>query len=227
MIKRIFILLAILGLILMFLPFLRDFEFHQELGELSSQYVEGSVNDLNSQNVVTAVIVTYRGLDTLGEVTVLFLATAGVGFLLRKKKTSLKSRGSSELLQTGSQFLFVLIILTGIYIFTHGHLTPGGGFQGGVLITTAFLLLILADTNLKFNHKILLFVESISGAFYVIIGLFGVLLIGMNSFLDPAILPLGNFGKLLSAGAIPLIYSLIGLKVGSELTTIIDKMGGE
>ena len=227
MIKRIFILLALLGLVLMFLPFLKDFDFHEELGELSSQYVEGSVTDLNTQNVVTAVIVTYRGLDTLGEVTVLFLATAGIGFLLRKKKTSIKSRESSELLQTGSQFLFVLIILAGVYIFTHGHLTPGGGFQGGVLITTAFLLLVLADVNLKFNQSILLFVESFSGVFYVIIGLFGVLLIGMNSFLDPAILPLGKFGKLLSAGAIPVIYSLVGLKVGSELTTIIDKMGGE
>jgi multicomponent Na+:H+ antiporter subunit B len=59
------------------------------------------------------------------------------------------------------------------------------------------------------------------------IGLFGFLILGMNSFLDPTILPLGNYGKLLSAGAIPVIYSLIGLKVGSELTTIIDKMGGE
>jgi len=227
MIKRIFIWLALLGLILMFLPFIKDFDFHQELGDLSAQYIQGSIDDLNTQNVVTSIVVTYRGLDTLGEVTVLFLATAGVGFLLRRKKKSLKPRDSSELLQTGSQFLFVLIILAGVYIFTHGHLTPGGGFQGGVLITTAFLLLILADVNLKFNHTILLFVESFSGAFYVIIGLFGVLLIGMNSFLDPAILPLGNLGKLVSAGAIPLIYSLIGLKVGSELTTILDKMGGE
>jgi len=227
MIKRIFIWLALLGLILMFLPFIKDFDFHQELGDLSAQYIQGSIDDLNTQNVVTSIVVTYRGLDTLGEVTVLFLATAGVGFLLRRKKKSLKPRDSSELLQTGSQFLFVLIILAGVYIFTHGHLTPGGGFQGGVLITTAFLLLILADVNLKFNHTILLFVESFSGAFYVIIGLFGVLLIGMNSFLDPAILPLGNLRKLVSAGAIPLIYSLIGLKVGSELTTILDKMGGE
>lgn len=148
-------------------------------------------------------------------------------FYYEKKTTSIKSRKSSELLQTGSQFLFVLIILTGVYIFTHGHLTPGGGFQGGVLITTAFLLLILADVNLKFNHSILHFVESFSGVFYVMIGLFGLLLIGINSFLDPAILPLGKYGNLFSAGAIPIIYSLVGLKVGSELTTIIDKMGGE
>ena len=227
MIKRMFIWLALLGLILMFLPFIKNFDFHKELGDLSSQYIQSSIDDIKTQNVVTSVVVTYRGLDTLGEVTVLFLATAGVGFLLRKKKASLKTRRSSELLQTASQFLFVLIILTGIFIFTHGHLTPGGGFQGGVLITTAFLLLILADVNLKFNYSILHLVESFSGAFYVMIGLFGFLILGMNSFLDPTILPLGNFGKLLSAGAIPVIYSLIGLKVGSELTTIIDKMGGE
>ncbi len=227
MIKRIFILLALLGLILMFLPFLRDFDFHDQLGELSTQYVEDSIKDLNSQNVVTSVVVTYRGLDTLGEVTVLFLATAGVGFLLRKKNKSQNPRKSSELLQTASQFLFVLIIMTGIYIFIHGHLTPGGGFQGGVLIATAFLLLILADTNVEFNHKVLHIVESFSGTFYVLLGLLGLLLLGMNSFLDPTIIPLGSYGKLISAGAIPVIYSLVGLKVGSELTTILDKMGGE
>jgi len=227
MIKRIFILLALLGLILMFLPFLRDFDFHDQLGELSTQYVEDSINDLNSQNVVTSVVVTYRGLDTLGEVTVLFLATAGVGFLLRKKNKSQNPRKSSELLQTASQFLFVLIIMTGIYIFIHGHLTPGGGFQGGVLIATAFLLLILADTNVEFNHKVLHIVESFSGTFYVLLGLLGLLLLGMDSFLDPTIIPLGSYGKLISAGAIPVIYSLVGLKVGSELTTILDKMGGE
>jgi len=227
MINRIFIWLALLGLILMFLPFLREFDFHSQLGDLSSQYVEDSVNNLKSQNVVTSVVVTYRGLDTLGEVTVLFLATAGVGFLLRNKKRSKKSRKSSELLQTASQFLLVLIILTGIYIFMHGHLTPGGGFQGGVLIATAFLLLILAEANVEFNHKVLHIVESFSGSFYVLIGMLGLMLIGMNSFLDPTIIPLGSFGKLLSAGAIPVIYSLVGLKVGSELTTILDKMGGE
>jgi len=227
MIKRIFILLALLGLILMFLPFLKDFDFHDQLGELSSQYIEDSINNLKSQNVVTSVVVTYRGLDTLGEVTVLFLATAGVGFLLRTKKKNEKSRKSSELLQTASQFLLVLIILTGIYIFLHGHLTPGGGFQGGVLIATAFLLLILAEANVEFNHKVLHIVESFSGAFYVLIGLLGLLLLGMNSFLDPTIIPLGSLGKLMSAGAIPVIYSLVGLKVGSELTTILDKMGGE
>jgi len=65
-------------------------------------------------------------------------------------------------------------------------------------------------------------VESISGTFYVIIGVFGLILAG--GFIDNRFLPLGEMGKLLSAGAIPIIYSLIGIKVGMELIGIIDKL---
>lgn len=225
MIKRILVIFAMIGLILMLLPLIVDFQFKDSLSRLSADYVQGSIDDLKSQNVVTSVIVTYRGLDTLGEVTVLFLATAGVGFLLKKKKNKSKLRKASELLQTSSSFLISLIILFGIYIFVHGHLTPGGGFQGGVIIASAFLLMVLSDISLKFNHLLLHVVESFSGAFYVVVGLIG-LILGLG-FLNINIIPLGEFGQLFSAGAIPVIYSLVGLKVGAELTSIIDTMGGE
>ncbi|MEA1973531.1 MAG: hydrogen gas-evolving membrane-bound hydrogenase subunit E, partial [Candidatus Cloacimonadota bacterium] len=209
MIKQGFVILAILGLLMIFTPMVWNFNYHRDLSDLATKYVDGSIDDLKSQNVVTSVIVTYRGLDTLGEVTVLFLATAGVGFLLKKKKGI--RRPASELLKTTASFLSVLIIMFGVYIFLHGHLTPGGGFQGGVIIATAFLLLILTEVNMELNHTILHIVESFSGAFYVSIGLLG--LVMMSSFLDVKILPLGEFGALFSAGAIPIIYSLVGLKV--------------
>ncbi len=225
MIKKILIIFAMLGLFIVFLPLITNFEFSQNLSELASKYVRGSVDELNSQNVVTSVIVTYRGLDTLGEVTVLFLATAGIGFLLKKKNKKSKKRVASEILQTASSFLVALIVLLGVYIFTHGHLTPGGGFQGGVIIATAFLLLLLSDVNMKFNHTILQVVESFSGAFYVVIGIIGLVL--TVGFLNSKIIPLGEYGTLFSAGTIPIIYSLIGLKVGSELTNILDTMRGE
>jgi multicomponent Na+:H+ antiporter subunit B len=225
MIKKILIIFAMVGLLIVFLPLITNFEFSQNLSELASKYVRGSVDELNSQNVVTSVIVTYRGLDTLGEVTVLFLATAGIGFLLKKKNKKSKKRVASEILQTASSFLVALIVLLGVYIFTHGHLTPGGGFQGGVIIATAFLLLLLSDVNMKFNHTILQVVESFSGVFYVVIGIIGLVL--TVGFLNSKIIPLGEYGTLFSAGAIPIIYSLIGLKVGSELTNILDTMRGE
>jgi len=58
--------------------------------------------------------------------------------------------------------------------------------------------------------------------FYVGIGVLGLVLAG--GFLDNRILPLGEFGSILSAGAIPLIYALIGLKVGAEFSSIMASL---
>lgn len=225
MIRRILILLSLLLLIYSFIPFIFQTERSKELNDLAKTYVEEAPEKLKTQNIVTAVIVTYRGLDTLGEVTVLFIATAGVGFLLGSKKLgSEKRREASEILKTGTSFLVPIIIIFGIYIFTHGHLTPGGGFQGGVVITSAFLLMMLSNTNFRFNHTILSISESLSGFTFLILAVLGLFL--LQSFLDPRFLPLGKYGKLLSAGAIPVIYSFIGIKVGSELSSVLDKMRG-
>ena len=98
-----------------------------------------------------------------------------------------------------------------------------GGFQGGVVIASGILLLMLSNVSLKLNHLVLHFVESLSGAGYVVLGILGLVLAG--GFLDNRFLPLGQFGDLFSAGAIPIIYSLVGLKVGSELTGILENMG--
>jgi len=225
MINKVLVALALLGLIILIMPIISNFQERTELSELSKKYIEGSINDLKSPNVVTSVIVTYRGLDTLGEVTVLFLATVGVGFLLQKRKKGKSKKDAPENLKTTSSFLAAMIMILGIYIFTHGHLSPGGGFQGGVIIASGFLLLLLSDINMKINHSILQAVESLSGVLYVGLGVIGLIL--TIGFLNSNILPLGEFGQLFSAGAIPLIYSLIGLKVGSELTNIIETMGGE
>ena len=225
MVKRFFILLALLFFLYMLLPLI-GVESPTELLPIARKYVEDGPGELGAQNLVTSVVVTYRGLDTLGEVTVLFIATAGVGFFLRRdkgKSTNKKKRDASEILISGSDVLLPLIFLFGAYIFIHGHLTPGGGFQGGVVIASGIVLLMLSNVSLKLNHLVLHFVESLSGASYVALGLFGLILAG--GFLDNRFLPLGQFGNLFSAGAIPIIYSLVGLKVGSELTGILENMG--
>jgi len=157
---------------------------------------------------------------------VLFIATAGVGFFLRRedKRKEKKKRESSQILQSGSAFLFPLILMFGVYIFLHGHLSPGGGFQGGVVLASALVLLLLSRSATKINDTVLHLVESLSGASYIAIGVLGLVLVVGVGFLDTTILDLGEFGRLLSAGAIPLIYSFIGLKVGAELVGIIDNM---
>ena len=228
MIKRMLILLVLVFFTLMIWPLITDIQPQTMLNSLAQKYVQDGPDELGGANLVTSVIVTYRGLDTLGEVTVLFIATAGVGFLLRRRKDAaeklVKKRKSSEILQTGTSLLMPLIFLFGIYIFLHGHLTPGGGFQGGVVIASAVLLALLADPKSEVSHRLLNVIESLSGAVYLLIGVLGLYLAA--GFLDNRILPLGEFGRLFSAGAIPVIYSLIGLKVGSELVGILDSLQG-
>jgi multicomponent Na+:H+ antiporter subunit B len=194
-----------------------------ELNLTGRYYADHTAADLGAANIVTAIIVTYRGLDTLGEVTVLFLSAAIVGLVLASGRRREKRPGAltpvGELLSNGARLLVPLFMLLGVYIFVNGHLTPGGGFQGGAVIASGVLLILLADPVKQFSHRLICIVESLTGFFYVSIGALGLFLAG--GFLDNRILPLGELGHLFSAGAIPLIYSLIGLKVGVEFSSML------
>jgi multicomponent Na+:H+ antiporter subunit B len=236
MVGRIFAVLAVAGFAIIAVPLVTELPPLSQLTAVAQAYVERTPEELGAQNVVTAVIVTYRGLDTLGEVSVLFIATAGVGFLLRRQGEAVQSgadgvladqsrtpgQGPSEILTTGARILVPVVTLFGIYIFTHGHLTPGGGFQGGVIVASALLLCFLATPGRRVGHTLLTAVESISGGTYVLIGALG--LVMAAGFLDNRLMPLGEFGHLFSAGAIPIIYSLVGIKVGAELSGILDRL---
>ena len=221
MIRNSFIILLLAGVGWILFQELSNFEGSDELNPIAHYYAQEGLQEVGAANLVTSVVVTYRGLDTLGEVTILFLTAAIVGLLLAgEKKTSRNQKPSdSELFLTASKILFPLILSVGIYIFLNGHLTPGGGFQGGAVLASAFVLILLSFGGGKIKHGTLNFIESISGIGFVIIGILGIILAG--GFLDNKIFSLGDFGHLLSAGAIPIIYSLVGLKVGAELSTIV------
>lgn len=228
MIKRLFIFLVLLLFAVMFFDVAKNYMEPEGLSTLATRYVDQGPDELGAANLVTAVVVTYRGLDTLGEVTVLFLSAAVVGLLLgmmtkQEKEGKDEDEGktpSSELVQTTVQFLLPIIFLFGAYIFINGHLTPGGGFQGGAVIASGIVLLFLALPYAKLRHGLLSALESLSGFGYVVVGVLGLVLAG--GFLDNRFLPLGNYGALFSAGAIPIIYIFIGLKVGTELSAVLE-----
>ncbi len=226
MLKNSFILAILIAFSLIFVSLFISYEGNDELSNLGKYYAENGVQEVGAQNLVTSIVVTYRGIDTLGEVVILFLTAAIIGFFLKLSKKDSKNgkrvkklREASEILKTGSQALVPLIFMFGMYIFINGHLTPGGGFQGGAVIATGFVLMMIANPVQKVKHGVLAFVESISGFSFVVIGILGIVLAG--GFLDNHILKLGTFGEILSAGAIPIIYSFIGLKVGAELSGIV------
>ena len=191
--------------------------------EVGRHYVKEGVEETGSANVVTSVVVNYRGFDTLGEVTVLFIAAIGLGAVLTAgvRTEPRKIQPASLVLHTGCRLLFPLILVFSTYIFIHGHLTPGGGFQGGAVIASGFLLIYLGCRQRRVNRIALHLAESLGGLTFVVIGLLGLV---FGSYFLLNFLPKGTANALFSAGIIPIIYIAIGFKVGSELASIIDNL---
>lgn len=184
----------------------------------------GSGYEASSANTVTEIVVNYRSLDTLGEVSVLFLAATGVLTLLGGKKKRVLFKKPNFILDVSSRFIAPLMMLFGVYVFTHGHLTPGGGFQGGAIIAVSVLLLYMSHNGYNAPSRGLKLLEGLAGLGYVAIGLAGLYLTGyfLKNFMHA-----GAMGDLLSAGTVPLIYTLIGLKVAAEMSGIVFDFMGE
>jgi multicomponent Na+:H+ antiporter subunit B len=192
-----------------------------------------SVPERHVTDVVTAVNFDYRGVDTMGEEFIFFAAVLGVAIILRAQRD--ERRGHVEDYATGravpptSDAVRVLglgltppTVLFSIYIVVHGHLTPGGGFQGGVILATGVLLIYLAgefdDLHGLYTETTLERVEAIGGGGYVTIGLLG--LIAGSAFLDN-VLPLGSTGKVFSAGTVPVINVLVGLEIAAGFILLL------
>jgi multicomponent Na+:H+ antiporter subunit B len=86
-----------------------------------------------------------------------------------------------------------------------------------------FLLLALPESHI--SRLMIAITESLSGFSYVVVGVLGIVLAG--GFLDNRIMDLGTYGSLFSAGAIPIIYIFVGLKVGFELSAVLDRFRKE
>lgn len=189
--------------------------------------IYGITSNLESgaANIVTSIVADYRSFDTLGEVTVLFISAIGVSILFASNTLRMTYPFKTNfMLKEGSKWLVGIIMVTGFFMITHGHLTPGGGFPGGVMLASGMLLMYLADDTFQVKLKSLKWLESFAGAMYILLGLLGLIVLG--SFLQN-ILPNGIIGELLSAGMIPIVYVLIGLKVGSEIGSMLDHFMSE
>jgi multicomponent Na+:H+ antiporter subunit B len=129
--------------------------------------------------------------------------------------------GMSLIVKTITRLTVGLILLYGIYIVLHGHLSPGGGFAGGVIIALSFVHLMLAfgkDVALKkLSTSFASFLESIGALMFLSVALLG--FIGGYFFLN-FFFKKGMPFHLFSAGIIPLCNIAISLKVGAGLFAI-------
>jgi len=129
-------------------------------------------------------------------------------------------KGMSLIVKVITRLTVGLILLYGIYILTHGHVSPGGGFAGGVIIALSFIHLMLAygkETAFKKLPKgMVSFFESFGAIAFLSIALLG--FTGGYFFLN--FLPKGENFRLFSAGIIPLCNLAISIKVGAGLFAI-------
>jgi len=131
-----------------------------------------------------------------------------------------KEPGMTLIVKTITRLTVGLILLYGIYIVTHGHLSPGGGFAGGVIIALSFIHLMLAfgkDLALKkLSESLASFFESFGAIMFLTIALLGS--IGGYFFFNFVFK--GKPFNLFSAGIIPLCNIAICLKVGAGLFAV-------
>lgn len=136
-------------------------------------------------------------------------------------------KGMSIIVKTVSSWVKILIFLFGLYIILFGHLSPGGGFAGGVILASSYVLLMLAfgracvekDLPLKVDSKL----DCLGILLYAFVGVLGFVFGGAffaNFLLQEEILP-GEAYRLVSGGTIPLSNMAIGLKVGASLFLVI------
>lgn len=149
---------------------------------VSPHFITKSVEETSVPNFVTAVLADYRGYDTMFETVVIFCAGITVLTVLRRThrrtKKIIKPRPSRQnadlILQGATRLLLPPIQLFGLYVVAHGHHSPGGGFQGGVILGASFILLAITyDLQMvlrRFKENIVLLACSIGVAIYAGIG---------------------------------------------------------
>ncbi|MBO0681566.1 MAG: sodium:proton antiporter [Candidatus Dormibacteraeota bacterium] len=201
-------------------------------GQLINQLVVGQ---RHTTDAVTAVNFDYRGLDTIGEEFILFVSALGASVLLRVlRREHLRRRPvrgvareapqTSEAVRLAGIMLVAPGVVLGLYVVTHGQLTPGGGFQGGVILAAVGFAVFLTGRRLDLRRILPRHLSeaghSLGAAGFVAVGL-ATLALGA-AFLQN-ILPLGATAQLDSAGFIPIVSALIGLEVACALLLIASE----
>ncbi len=191
--------------------------------QVGQAIVEQNIEATGAANAVTGVLLAFRGMDTLGELTILFVAATAAGMVVERRKHGV-SRDSVAgfILLAGAELMFPFLLILGAYVILHGHLTPGGGFQGGAILAAAFFVPFLANPGRAFQGHAMAFVEAFAGATFILLGIFSIFREG--DFMAPMFLGTGEFGQLVSAGSLPLLYLALGLKVGAELGSLVAEI---
>ncbi|MFH5881116.1 hydrogen gas-evolving membrane-bound hydrogenase subunit E [Liberiplasma polymorphum] len=133
---------------------------------LKEYFAEFAYPETGSRNIVTAILLDYRLFDSLFEAGILLIAVSGViwiskhdieeknaQFMIDKYKTP-------DLFVTFSRLVYPLMLAFGFYVIINGHLSPGGGFQGGAIVATAILILYYIDSEKETDIGMIVTIEK-------------------------------------------------------------------
>ncbi|NUU21927.1 MAG: sodium:proton antiporter [Streptomycetaceae bacterium] len=182
----------------------------------------------HTANAVASVNFDQRAFDTLGEETILLAAVLGATMLLRPARDEHKERpAAARVLPTTRLFGTVLLpvtVLTGFYVVAHGQISPGGGFQGGVVLATGLhLAYVAADYRVLQRVRplaVLDVADAVAAGAYTALGLVGIA--SGVAFLANT-LPLGTFGTVTSGGLVPLVNAAVGIEVASGVIVLVAR----
>jgi multicomponent Na+:H+ antiporter subunit B len=198
---------------------------------LSPYYITQSLEDTSVPNIVTSVLADYRGFDTMFETTVIFAAGIAVIAVLRrsrrkngivqcKQKTEADDRTyENTIIQSISRQMVPFMQLFALYVVAHGHHSPGGGFQGGVILGASFILLAISydlkTVQRRMNEKWNLIIANMGILIYAGIGTLCMLL-GAN-FLDYS-----SLSKVIpgSTEVTARSHGMLGIEIGVALTVM-------
>lgn len=199
-------------------------DFHGRYGSLLNHV---AVPQRHISNVVAATVFDYRSFDTLGEELILMTATIGITMLLRSsgeeggEQKRFRDRVRFDGISVPGVLALGAILLVGLWLAAFGYVTPGGGFQGGVVVAGAVLLLYLVGGRRDYapfrNEELLDPLEAVGAGGYVVIGLAA--LVSGLPFLEN-LLPFGKAGTLLSGGSIPFLNWASGLEVAAAVLVL-------
>ncbi len=207
-------------------------ETNPTVNELSEHYIEEGVNEVGATNLVTNVILVYRGFDTYAESCVLFLAATCVIMLLKRDKNNftakdeqisiedaqIESEEGSLLLRSVVRFLLPIGMLFGLYILFNGHISPGGGFAGGSIIGAMMILcdnaLGTKKVNSFFNDHIYHIVKIGALLIYAVLIIYTIF-VGANGLEN--IFGTGTAGAIFSGGITLPINIVVGLEVACTM----------
>jgi multicomponent Na+:H+ antiporter subunit B len=181
----------------------------------------------HTANVVSSVNFDQRGIDTFGEETILLASVIGAAVLLRPSAEEAEMRPEQtgrtlEATKLAGYLLLPVTLLIGFDVVLHGQVTPGGGFQGGVVLATGLHLAYVAGNYPALDR--LRPMEAFDagealGAFAF--GALGVAGIAVTGVFLANILPQGTFGQLMSGGTVLALNWAVGLEVGCGTVVLV------